>query len=176
MIAVASSDPVAAAGLDDRALAERALRIGKRTALGVLRDPEAAADVAQEVAIAALRGAGAIRDARALDAWLHRVATWSALRHARREARRRDAERREPVDARRHAEADRPDAAADVLAVLPPRQRAALTLRYVHDLSDKDIARALGCRTSTVRTLLARGRDTLRATWPDHHEETDHDA
>ena len=47
---------------------------------------------------------------------------------------------------------------------LPPRQRAALTLRYVHDLPDDAIAKALGCRPATVRSLLSRGREALRDT------------
>ena len=51
-----------------------------------------------------------------------------------------------------------------LLRPLPPRQRAALTLRYVHDLPDDAIARALGCRPATVRSLLSRGRDALRET------------
>ena len=52
--------------------------------------------------------------------------------------------------------------AAQLLAGLPPRQRAALTLRYVHDLEDDAIAAALGCRRGTVRSLLSRGLSTLR--------------
>ena len=51
-----------------------------------------------------------------------------------------------------------------VLAGLPARQRAALTLRYVHDLPDEAIAKALGCRPATVRSLLSRGREALRET------------
>ena len=61
----------------------------------------------------------------------------------------------------------RTELAARALALLrplPPRQRAALTLRYVHDLPDDAIARALGCRPATVRSLLSRGRDALRET------------
>jgi DNA-directed RNA polymerase specialized sigma24 family protein len=50
-----------------------------------------------------------------------------------------------------------------LLAGLPPTQRAALTLRYVHDLTDDEIADALGCRPGTVRSLLSRGRAALRA-------------
>jgi DNA-directed RNA polymerase specialized sigma24 family protein len=46
---------------------------------------------------------------------------------------------------------------------MPARQRAALTLRYVHDLPDTAIARALKCRPGTVRSLLSRGRDAVRA-------------
>jgi len=54
------------------------------------------------------------------------------------------------------------DALADALRELPPKQRIALALRYVHDLSDEQIAAALGCRRGTVHALLSRGRDALR--------------
>jgi len=77
---------------DDR-VARRALQVARRTALGVLGDTEAAADVAQDVAITAVRRAGSLRDPAALDAWLHRIAVRAALREARRAGRRREAER-----------------------------------------------------------------------------------
>jgi RNA polymerase sigma-70 factor (ECF subfamily) len=147
-------------------LVARALAIGRQTALGVLGDREAAADIAQDVAVTALQKAASLRDPAALDAWLHRVAVRAALKEARRGRARRDAE---------HAHHERSAGAADervetalaMLDGLPPRQRAALTLRYVHDLPDHAIARALKCREATVRSLLSRGRDSLRA----HMEE-----
>jgi DNA-directed RNA polymerase specialized sigma24 family protein len=74
-------------------VAVRALRVGLRTALGVLGDAEAAADVAQDVAITAVQRADSVRDPAALDAWLHRIAVRAALREARRAGRRRAAER-----------------------------------------------------------------------------------
>lgn len=46
---------------------------------------------------------------------------------------------------------------------LPGRQRAALVLRYFHDLDDAAAARTLGCRTGTVRSLVSRALATLRA-------------
>jgi RNA polymerase sigma-70 factor (sigma-E family) len=48
------------------------------------------------------------------------------------------------------------------LATLPPRQRAAVVLRYYEDLSDTEIATALDCRPSTVRAHLSRALATLR--------------
>lgn len=45
----------------------------------------------------------------------------------------------------------------DALATLAPRQRAALVLRFYADLSEADIAVALGCRPGTVKSLLHRG-------------------
>jgi RNA polymerase sigma-70 factor (ECF subfamily) len=148
--------------LSDERLAARALQVAQRTALGVLGDAEAAADIAQDVAITAVRRAGSLRDPAALDAWLHRIAVRAALREARRAGRRREAERA-GHDPPPRADGAEPAGSLALLDGLPARQRAALTLRYVHDLPDEDIARALRCRTGTVRSLLSRGRDAIRA-------------
>ena len=48
-------------------------------------------------------------------------------------------------------------------SALPPRQRAAVVLRYFHDLSDQQVADELGCRATTVRSLISRALSTLRA-------------
>jgi RNA polymerase sigma factor (sigma-70 family) len=49
-----------------------------------------------------------------------------------------------------------------VLALLPPRQREVLMLRYERDLSDADIATIMGLSESGVRSLAARAIATLR--------------
>jgi RNA polymerase sigma factor (sigma-70 family) len=54
------------------------------------------------------------------------------------------------------------DELEDALAKLPPRQRAAVVLRYYGDLPDADIARALRCRIGTVRSLIHRALAELR--------------
>ncbi|MGZ4280090.1 MAG: RNA polymerase sigma factor [Solirubrobacteraceae bacterium] len=79
--------------LSDERVAGRALQVARRTALGVLGDAEAAADIAQDVAITAVRRAGSLRDPAAFEAWVHRIAVRAALREARRAGRRRAAER-----------------------------------------------------------------------------------
>lgn len=45
---------------------------------------------------------------------------------------------------------------------LPPRQRAAIVLRYFADLGDQDIAQTLGCSVATVRSQISRALATLR--------------
>jgi len=45
---------------------------------------------------------------------------------------------------------------------LPPRQRAVIALRYFADLSDAEIADAMGCRETTVRGYAMRGLKRLR--------------
>lgn len=50
----------------------------------------------------------------------------------------------------------------DVLAGLAYRQRAAIVLHFYADLSERDIAAALGCRPGTVGSLIHRGLEQLR--------------
>jgi RNA polymerase sigma-70 factor (sigma-E family) len=48
------------------------------------------------------------------------------------------------------------------LAALPRRQRTVLVLRYFNDLSDPEIADALGCSVGTVKSQASRGLARLR--------------
>jgi RNA polymerase sigma factor (sigma-70 family) len=52
----------------------------------------------------------------------------------------------------------------DLLQRLPARQRAALVLRFYEDLPESEIARLLGCRPGTVKSLLHRGLARVRET------------
>jgi RNA polymerase sigma-70 factor (sigma-E family) len=55
----------------------------------------------------------------------------------------------------------------DALRTLPPRQRAALVLRYFEDLTEAQAAEVMGVRTGTVKSLshqaVARMREELQA-------------
>ena len=48
------------------------------------------------------------------------------------------------------------------LTHLPKRQRDAIALRYLSDLSEADTAAAMGVSPGTVKTHLHRGLDALR--------------
>jgi RNA polymerase sigma-70 factor (ECF subfamily) len=154
-------------------LARRACRLALRTAAVILHSREEAADVAQDVAVDVLRSLPKLRQPEAFDAWVHRI----TVRHALRQLRRRRATQAVETPLALIAERDEPPAPegpdraalaaarsmlAAALAKLPPRQRLALALRYVHDLSDAEIAAALGCRIGTAHSLLSRGRAGLR--------------
>ena len=132
-----------------------------RIAMAVLGNRDDAADVAQDVALDVLRSLNRLRDPAAFDAWVRRI----AVRHAMR------ARRRSPALALQAEEVGAIDrdlviasraALTRALAELPPRQAIALVLRYVHDLTDREIADALGCRRGTANALLSRGRAALR--------------
>ncbi|HJS26740.1 MAG TPA: SigE family RNA polymerase sigma factor [Actinomycetota bacterium] len=57
------------------------------------------------------------------------------------------------------------------LMALRPEQRAAIVLRYYEDLSEADTAQALGVAAGTVKSLVSRGMDRLRAELPEHQWE-----
>ncbi|WP_433533174.1 SigE family RNA polymerase sigma factor [Micromonospora sp. CA-263727] len=50
-----------------------------------------------------------------------------------------------------------------ILGSLPPKQRAAIAMRYLADLPDQQIGELLGCTAATVRSQMSRGLSTLRA-------------
>jgi RNA polymerase sigma-70 factor (sigma-E family) len=52
----------------------------------------------------------------------------------------------------------------DAVRTLPPRQRETVVLRYYEDLTERDVAAALGCSVGTVKSQLARARASLART------------
>ena len=152
-------------------LARHALRLSLRTAAAVLRDRDEAAEIAQDVAVDVLLSLRKLRDPEAFDAWVHRITVRHTFRRLKRRRRSEGSELPlallEPRAAAPGRDIDatlaRRGALLEALSNLPARQRLALALRYVHDLSDADIAAALDCRRGTVHALLSRGRSRLRA-------------
>lgn len=85
-------------------------------------------------------------------------------------------EHRRPHNRRERVHAEVPDVAVEdreptdietavfrALAQLPPRMRAAVILRHLHDISVAETADALGCSEGTVKSQTARGLAQLRA-------------
>lgn len=134
-----------------------------RTLTVALADRAAAEEATQEALTRALRR---WRSVRALDrpaAWLYVV----AMNHVRDGWRR---ERREPTRAADLNTAT-PDLSGGVttavsvreaIATLPARQREAVVLRYLADLSLADVADAMGCAVGTVKATLHQALRSLR--------------
>jgi RNA polymerase sigma-70 factor (sigma-E family) len=57
---------------------------------------------------------------------------------------------------------DEHDAVWQALLTLPDRQRACVVLRYYESLSEREIARALGCSVGTVKSHTSRAMARLR--------------
>jgi RNA polymerase sigma-70 factor (ECF subfamily) len=61
-------------------------------------------------------------------------------------------------------------ALAEALRALPMHQRQAIVLHHLVDLPVEEVAAALGARTGTVKSWLARGRRALAAMLRDPEE------
>jgi RNA polymerase sigma-70 factor (sigma-E family) len=101
-------------------------------------------------------------------AWLRRVVTNRSTSWLRRlMVMRRHDRRLDPVTT--HAAPAAEDIAVrTALARLRPRQRAAVFLRFYLDLSEAEIAEALGCRPGTVKSLLHRALAVLKEHLDEH--------
>ena len=134
----------------------------------MVRDQELAADLAQDAFVRAYRALGSLDDHAKARAWLYQIANRVALD----ELRRRRIVRFIPwTGESRGASPSAERLAMDVrlsgdleraLARIPERQRAALLLAEVHDLTGLELAAALGTSHVAARALLTRARDSLR--------------
>ena len=57
------------------------------------------------------------------------------------------------------------------LAALPPRQRAVVVMRWFEDMSEREVAEALGCSIGSVKSQSSRGAATLRAQLGTRHAD-----
>jgi RNA polymerase sigma-70 factor (sigma-E family) len=129
-------------------------------------DREAAKDLAQDAFVRAAGRLSSLRRKETFRPYLRRAVVNACISHRRQLAVRRSYMERH---GREELTSDNPDvegrdAIAHAVRALPPRQRAAIVLRYWADLSESDMAAALGCSVQAVRNLLQRGLATLRST------------
>ena len=191
-------DVAARADARGRLLAELAAapaRKGYGVAYDLLGNRAEAEEAVQEALVRACESIGDLRDPAAAPAWFLRIVTTMCLRTLRRRKLRRalfgwwpsgDQPDAPPADTGTDAIADRMHGAAapvpaDALASqqtlgalfgrldeLSAQQRAALVLRYGHDLPVGEIATLLGVELATAKTHLVRGLARLRDLMEDH--------
>jgi RNA polymerase sigma factor (sigma-70 family) len=130
-----------------------------RVAAAVTGDGETGRDAVQHAFATAVRKRRSFTGAGPLEAWLWRI----VVNEARRLARER---RPAPLESEHDPAANGrvPDelGVRAWVASLPPRQRAALFLRYYADLDYRSIADALGVEVGTVSAALSAAHATLR--------------
>lgn len=134
----------------------------------MLREPELAADLTQDTFVKAYRAYDSLEDRAHARAWLYQIAHRVALD----ELRRRRIVRFFPWTGESKGSAPSAERlvmdlqiSGDLhraLARIPERQRNALLLAELHDLTGLELAAALGVSHVAARALLTRARESLR--------------
>ena len=143
-----------------------------RSAYLITWDLAEAEDLVQECLFKIARRWPRVKNMKQPFAYTRTVLVHLALDEGKRRSRRRSELR---PDASGLLEAHHDDAASDVLEhveastdllevlrELPPRQRAALVLRYFDDMSELQVADAMGCSVGTVKSTTSRALEHLR--------------
>lgn len=137
-----------------------------RTAYLLTGDPYLAEDLLQTALAKTWARWRTIRDTDRADAYVRRVMATTCTAWWRRRWRAEVPTREVPDVPQPYdpaAAADHRDELARALALLTPRQRATVVLRFYEDLSEADVAAALGCSVGTVKSTTSRSLSILRA-------------
>jgi RNA polymerase sigma-70 factor (ECF subfamily) len=149
-------------------------------AIRTLRDATEAEDLAQNVFVQVYKSAHRYRISAKFSTWLFTIARNLCLN----EIRRRSRHPAESIDAAHPEQEDQPlrqyedkkisappetvlqreleAKIGEVLAELPENQRTAILLCRQEELSYEEIAEVLGCSLSATKSLIHRGRETLK--------------
>ena len=139
----------------------------------VMRGEDEADDALQETLWIIARRLGTLENTQWVRAWAYRIATREAVRAARRERRDvalgddladvADAALREHPPESPRLDADELTVLEARLDALPHGAQVALRLRYLHELSQDEVAAALELPLGTVKSRVARALEQLRA-------------
>jgi RNA polymerase sigma-70 factor, ECF subfamily len=136
--------------------------------LRMLRDPELAADLTQDAFVKAYKNYETLEKPENARAWLYQIAHRVALDEIRRRKIIRffpwtgESRGSAPSAERLVMDANLSGDMQRALARIPERQRAALLLAELHDLTGLELASALGVSHVAARALLTRARESLR--------------
>lgn len=136
--------------------------------LRMLREPELAADLTQDAFMKAYRNYDTLERPENARAWLYQIAHRVALDEIRRRKIIRflpwtgESPGSSPSAERLVMDAHLSGDLQRALARIPERQRAALLLVELHDLTGVELAAALGVSHVAARALLTRARENLR--------------
>lgn len=145
----------------------------------LLKDPEDASDVVQEVFLKIYRNVDSFRSQSSLKTWVYRIAVNEAYNHRRWFGRRRGHEiglEDEPFEGMTYEQAladpgrtpyeitldhEMQEKFEQALALLKPAFRAAVVLREIEGLTYEEISEVLGVSLGTVKSRIRRGREAL---------------
>ena len=142
-----------------------------------LRDRAAAEELAQEVFLQLYRNWSGMKSGDHIVFWLRKVTSHRAIDLVRRRKIRPEMsleEAAEPTVLERMQDSLLASYLERMVASLPEKQRMAIVLRYQEDMSPEEIAKVLDMKANSVKTLISRGLELLRAKTSRRLGESDH--
>ena len=146
--------------------------LAQRTAFVILRDADAAQDAAQEGFVKAFRALARFREGAPMRPWLLRIVANEAINRAKASSRHPQVEltaaAAEPDERGGSPEAqalarERREMLVGALNEMKEEDRIVIAYRYFFDLSEVEMAEALGVARGTVKSRLSRAIARLRA-------------
>jgi RNA polymerase sigma-70 factor, ECF subfamily len=135
----------------------------------LVREPDLAEDILQEVFIRIYRKLRWLREPMMFRAWAYRIASREAFRHLHRERRWTEQVRDEETLKTVPSPPSREEFAPELVEHLPqlianvsPASRAVIVLYYLQEMSLDEVAAVLGIPVGTVKSRLAYGLESLR--------------
>ena len=122
--------------------------------------PQQAEDIVHDTYLTARSRIDQLRDVRALDRWLARIAE-NLCYHALRRSAMQSRHLARPADPAPSSD----PALRDLIERLPLRERSIVVLHYAHGYSLEEIARILGLSYPNVRALVSRTRRRMYREW-----------
>lgn len=155
----------------------------------IIKDKYLAQDVAQETFLKAFQKMDTLQDGNKLGAWLATIATRTAIDFLRKIKRRNDL----PIDDVYIDEGRSDDQTVSIedkveykflekvvqknIQILePPEYREVIILKYEYELTDKEIAKAIGISVTAAKSRLHRARKKLKTVLGDQLDERSNDA
>lgn len=146
-------------------------RLG-RFALRLTGDRDAASDALQESWMAIVRGIGRLDDPSSFRAWAYRIVANKCADWIRKNKRRRDLTEQMTIESEglvvesAEVELEKQDDISQVrsaLRKLPGDRQIILTLKYVDEMSTREISKALNIPQGTVKSRLYHAREDLKS-------------
>lgn len=156
-----------------RELVEKHRRQAYWIARDITSDSEAARDISQEAFIRAFKSIRGFDARNSFAGWLRKIVTHLAIDELRSRARRQDVSLDALADMpssegnpNQEAEAqEQREMVIRILGKLPPKYRAALSLRDIHGMSYEEIAHVTSCPRATVRWRIHNARRLFKDLW-----------
>ena len=152
------------------AIVTRYQGLAQRTAFVILRDADAAQDAAQEAFVKAYRAIGRFREGAPLRPWLLRIVANEAINRAQASSRHRTLELAAaggvpdpaPSPEARALALERREVLLRAINGMREDDRLVIAYRYFFDLTEAEMAEALGIARGTVKSRLSRALARLR--------------